>query len=148
MPQSAVEAEFKDLQRCRIIVQQCYKCEKQNAVCTHPPPKIRDKIRDLLRLRTRGPFLLIASMFILSKFCGHSPYRPYMVQVLYFYKTPIDPNTAIVYMGYVGFVSNIVLMVTIRSLGKRAVYLWSLALSIVISFGLGNSIIFFSNFIL
>lgn len=143
MVQSDVQAEFDDLQRSRITAQQCYECEKTNAICTHPLPTITDKFRDLLRRRSLKPLFLIATLSVLSRFGGNAPYRPYIVQVLYYYESPIDPNTAIVWMGYIGFVSIVVLMLIIRSFGKRTIYLWSLAINTLISFGLGKQFRFF-----
>lgn len=135
---NAVQSEFNDLQRCRITAQICYKCEKQNETCAHPPPTIRDKIRDLFRRRTLRPFILIGVLYFFSACCSISPYRPYMVQALYFYQSPIEPNLVVVWLGYIGFASNILLLVVIRSLGKRPIYLYSMALIILTLFGLGN----------
>ncbi|XP_055325703.1 facilitated trehalose transporter Tret1-like isoform X2 [Sitodiplosis mosellana] len=132
-----VRNEFNDLQRCRISAQICYQCEKQNKICKHPPPTIRDKVRDLFRRRTLRPFILLASLFFFAAFCGISPYRPYIVQILYFYKSPIDPNQVVVWLGYIGFAANIMLVITIRSFGKRSIYLCSMAFIILILFGLG-----------
>lgn len=132
------------MQRCRINAQICYQCEKQNEICQHPPPTLRDKIRDLFRRRILRPFILIASMFFFAAFCGISPYRPYIVQILYFYKSPIDPNQVVVWLGYIGLAANVSLVITIRSLGKRSIYLWSMAFTILTLFGLGNA--FHSSF--
>lgn len=135
---NAVQNEFNDLQRCKISAQICYECEKQNETCGHPPPTIRDKIRDLFRRRTLRPFVLIGVMYFLSAVCGISPYRPYMVQVLYYYKSPIDPNVVVVWLGYIGFAANVLLVIIIRSLGKRSIFLWSMALTVLSLLGLGN----------
>lgn len=135
---NAVQNEFNDLQRSRISAQTCYTCEKQNATCQHPPPTISDKIRDLFRRRTLYPFILVGSLFFLSAFCGISPYRPYMVQILYYYKSPIDANEVIVWMGYIGFISNLLLMCSIRQFGKRLIFLWSMAIVVVTLFILGE----------
>lgn len=137
---NAVQNEFNDLQRCRINAQICYKCEKQNETCQHPPPTIRDKIRDLFRRRTLRPFVLIGVLFFFAAFCGLSPYRPYIVQILYYYKSPIDPNVVVVWLGYIGLASNVLLIAAIRTLGKRSIYLWSMAFIILTLFGLGNMI--------
>lgn len=135
---NAVEAEFNELQRSKINAQICYQCEKQNETCQHPLPTMGDKFRDLFRRRTLHPFILIGSLFFLSAFCGISPYRPYMVQILYFYQSPIDANKVIVWLGYIGFISNVLLVCTIRPLGKRVVFLWSMAIIVLALFTLGN----------
>lgn len=132
----AVETEFNELQQCKVSAQMCYECEKEQKSCNHPPPTLRQKIRDLLRRRTLRPFILIACLFFMSAFTGIGPYRPYLVQVLHFYQAP-NPNESIVWIGYIGFLANVVLVFTIRPLGKRRVYLWSMAAIILVLFGLG-----------
>lgn len=141
---TTVQAELEELQRSRISAQMCYKCEKQQEICHHPLPKIGDKVRDLFRRRTLRPFSLIATLFILSVFAGITPFRPYIVQILYYYQSPIDPNDAVSYMGYFGFAANVLLVCIIRSLGKRIIYLWSLAIVVLSLLALG----IFSNEIL
>lgn len=141
----AVQEEFNDLQRCRIAAQQCYDCEKLNEKCEHPTPTIRDKIRDLFRRRTLRPFILIGSLFFFSAFCGISPYRPFLVQILYSHNSPIDPNEVIVWMGYIGFAANVLLTIVIRSLGKRQIYLWSMGLVVLSLFGIGKNLFYFVN---
>lgn len=136
----AVQKEFNELQLSRIDGQTCYKCQKQNEICQHPPPSIIDKIRDLFRKRTLCPFLLIGSLYFLSVFCGITAFRPYIVQVLYFYQSPIDANQVVVWLGYIGFVANLILVCTIRKLGKRLVYLWSLTIVVLTLFTLGKQL--------
>lgn len=135
---STVQNEFNDLQRCKISAQICYTCEKQNEICHHPPPTIRDKIRDLFRRRTLRPFILLGSLFFLSAFCGITPYRPYIVQVLYFYESPIDANEVVVWLGYVGLLSNVILICCIHYFGKRTIYLLSMAIVCLTLFALGE----------
>lgn len=134
---ATVQNEFNDLQRSRITAQICYQCEKQNEICQHPPPTMQQKIRDLFRRRTLRPFVLISCLFFFAAFCGLSPYRPYLVQILFFYQSPIDPNEVIVHLGYTGLFSNILLIFTIRALGKRSIYLWTMAFIVLSLFGLG-----------
>lgn len=134
---SAVRAEFDELQRSKVNAQRCYNCEKQHEICHHPLPTIRDKIRDLFRRRTLRPFILVASLYVISVFAGITPFRPYIVQILYFYQTPIDANDAVAYMGYFGFGANVLLVCSISSLGKRNVYLYSMAIVVAALFGLG-----------
>lgn len=68
---------------------------------------------------------------------GITPFRPYIVQILCYYQTPFDANNAVAYMGYFGFGANVLLVCSIRSLGKRNVYLYSMAIVVVALFGLG-----------
>ncbi|XP_031635122.1 facilitated trehalose transporter Tret1-like isoform X2 [Contarinia nasturtii] len=133
----AVQNEFNDLQRSRVSAQICYQCEKENEICEHPPPTINDKIRDLFRRRILRPFILISCLFFFAAFCSISPYRPYMVQILYFYQSPMDPNEVLTHLGYSGFIANVLLVLTIRAFGKRSIFLWTMAFIVLVLFGLG-----------
>lgn len=134
---AAVQAEFDELQRSKINAQTCYNCEKQHLICHHPLPTIVDKIRDLFRRRTLRPFILIASLYVISVFAGITPFRPYIVQILYYYETPVDANDAVAYLGYFGFGANVLLVCTISSFGKRSLYLYSMAIVVLALFVLG-----------
>lgn len=120
----------------------CYNCEKQHATCHHPLPTMIDRVRDLFRRRTLRPFILIASLYVLSVFAGITPFRPYIVQILYYYQSPIDANNAVAYMGYFGFAANVLLVCIIGSLGKRIIYLFSMAIVVLALLSLGD---FFFN---
>lgn len=138
---SAVLIEFENLQQSRISAQTCYKCEKRSEICQHPPPKITDKIRDLFRLRTLRPFILITCLYLLAAFVGFNPFRSYAVQILYFYQSPIDANQVVVWMGNIGLIANILLVCTIRPFGKRVVYFWSLGIVVISLFALGKRLL-------
>lgn len=135
---SAVRDEFDELQKSKINAQICYKCEKQHEICNHPLPTLGDKVRELLRRRTVRPFIMIATLYMVSVFAGITPFRPYLVPILNYYKSPIDANKIVAYLGYLGFISNFVLVCSVRSLGKRKIYLWSLAIVVATLFGLGE----------
>lgn len=136
---SVVQTEFDELQRSKINAQTCYNCEKRHELCHHPLPSIGDKIRDLFRRRTLRPFILIASLYVISVFAGITPFRPYIVQILCYYQSPIDANNAVAYMGYFGFGANVLLVCSISSLGKRNVYLYSMAIVVSALFALGSN---------
>lgn len=84
---------------------------------------------------------MICSQFILCVFSGFAPYRPYLVQVLIYYETPIDPNSMVSWISWMGIAANIVLLFSLRLIGKRQIYLWSMAIAILMSFFLGKIII-------
>lgn len=140
VPKSAVQAEFDELQRSKINAQTCYNCEKQHQICHHPLPTIVDKIQDLFRRRTLRPFILIACLYVISVFAGITPFRPYIVQILYYYQAPVDANNAVAYMGYFGFGANVLLVCSISSFGKRNIYLYSMAIVVLALFVLGMKI--------
>lgn len=119
-----VEEEFRELQRYKVLSQSCNAQDDGD----QSQPTLCNKIRDILRKGTLIPFILISVQYMLAVFTGVSPYRPYLVQVLYYYESPIDPNLAISYIGWIGTLANISILFTIRVLGKRAIYLLSLAI--------------------
>lgn len=135
---SVVRTEFEELQSSQANARKCNKCTKPNEICQHPPATIRDKIRDFFRRCTLHPFLLIVILYFLAVFVGLNAFRPYLVQVLYYYQSPIDANKAIVWIGYIGLVANFVLVCIIKPLGKRKTYLWSMGIVVIILFSLGE----------
>lgn len=48
-------------------------------------------------------------------------------------------------LGVVGIVANVVLLVSVKFIGKRNIYLWSMIGTFVSCFGLGNSFIYFDS---
>lgn len=105
--EDAVRDEFSDFKRFQAIAQQCCECEKHKVTCIHPPPSISDQIRQLLQQRTFRPLVLMFILYFLAYFSSSSAIRPYYVQVFYYYESPIDPNLAVSYAGWVDVVSSI-----------------------------------------
>lgn len=132
-----VRNEFEYLEHHRTVTYVCIECEKQSTVCHHPPPKIIDRFRELVRRKTLIPFVILSSQFIVAAILGSS-FRPYFVPVLHEFNSSIDPNVAVPWLGYVGFVGNVLLIFVVRFLGKRKIYLTSVALALIIYFALGN----------
>lgn len=64
--------------------------------------------------------------------------RPFMVQILETYGVPISASNTTVFLGLLGIVANIVLLLTVRLLGKRRIYLWSMTGAIFSCFSLGK----------
>lgn len=87
---------------------------------------------------------MICSQFILCAFSGFAPYLPYLVQVLIYYETPIDPNSVVLWISWTGIAANIILLVSLRLVGKRQIHLWPLAVAILMNIFLGKIIIFHS----
>lgn len=134
----AVQTEFLDLQRYREMSNGCENCEKLAIRCPHPMPSTGDKMRDLLRRRTLLPMLLVSFLYVIVQFSGISSMRPFMVQILETYGVPISASNTTVFLGLLGIVANIVLLLTVRLIGKRRIYLWSLTGAILSCFSLGK----------
>lgn len=139
---TAINNEFKNLQRYKQTAHRCYDCEKmQLDQCSHPPPRFQDKLKDFLRKRTLIPFGLIAFQFILIQFCGVFPMRPFMIQILECYRTSADANEITTIMGLLGILANIVILFTVKKIGKRRIYLYSALITMICCFALSKSVL-------
>lgn len=134
-----VQSELEYLKHHKTVTYVCIECEKQSTVCHHPPPKMMDRFRELVRRKTLIPFAILSSQFIVAAILGSS-FRPYFVPVLHEFNSSIDPNVAVPWLGYIGFVGNFSLIFVVQFLGKRKIYLTSVALALIIYFALGNFI--------
>lgn len=92
----AVQKEFEDIKRYNEYSNACAACVKAEQKCLHPPPNVKQKLQELLRKRTLKPFLLLIIAFFIGQFSGMHAMRPYKVQILKAYGTPINPNWATV----------------------------------------------------
>lgn len=91
-----VKDEFDEIKNFNDYSKSCSACIKAERPCTHPPPTARDKFQELLRRRTMKPFIILLSVFCIGQFSGTHAMRPYMVQILRSYGSPISPNWATV----------------------------------------------------
>lgn len=91
-----VEKEFKELQRYGKESYACFECAKQCIECSHPPPTLIDKLRDLGRKRTLKPSAMILLISVFAQFAGLTSMRSYLVLTLKAYGVPLNPNWATV----------------------------------------------------
>lgn len=139
-----VETEFTEMTR----YQSTSKDTESQSIHKLNHNSIIERFRDLFRYQTFYPFVMICSQFILCVFTGFAPFRPYLVQVLIYYETPIDPNSVVSWISWTGIAANIILLVSLPLIGKRQIYLWSLAIAILISLSLGKiDIIHFYSYV-
>lgn len=64
--------------------------------------------------------------------------RPYIVPILNAYGIPFGANFTTVLLGVLGIFAGICIMSTVKMLGKRKIYLFSLVGSFLSCFGLSN----------
>lgn len=93
----AISNEFKALQQYSERSKSCILCiNDNNRICNHPPPNFMEKMSELKRKRTLKPFFIVFCGFFLAQFGGTSAIKPYIVQILIAYRTPLDPDQAAV----------------------------------------------------
>lgn len=135
-----VQIEYENLRRYRTVAYACYDCEKKAMLCDHPSPNFLERLRDFSRRKTIIPFFIIVCL-ILNSVSVSTAFRPFLVPVLKSFKSPIDPNVVLVWIGYVGLIGNILSIVVMRLFRKRIVYLISLAFAILTTYALGMKLL-------
>lgn len=134
----SVYDEFEHLKQHSEQSQSCADCVKLGTKCTHPPPTLGEKFRDMARKRNQKPFILITLLNFLMQFCAMSMMRPFIVQILDAYGLPFDGSKTTVFLGLLGICSNIFQLLTIRKFGKRNIYLYTMVGLFLSCFVLGK----------
>lgn len=116
----------------------CVSCTKQAIRCYHPKPTFCDKIKELKLRRNILPIILMCCFYIFSNFSGSSVWDPYIIQVLRAFGTPINPNSATILISCVETVAAIALLLIVKSLGRRKIYLTSIMVLGLCSCGLSG----------
>lgn len=132
----SISLELDQLKHINEMSATCVDCEKFNIKCIHPPPTLFDICKDIIRKRTMKPLLLITILFLVMQFSGMFAMRPYIVPILNAHGIAFDANFTTVILGVLGILANIVNVFTIRFLGKRRIYLWSMIGNFISCFGL------------
>lgn len=118
------------------LTQSCSQCSSTS--CQHVSTSLWGKLNDLTHQRTIKPFLLIGILFLIMQFTGMMVMRPYYVQILDAHGITVSANLLVSVFGVMGILANICIMISIRTLGKRRIYLYSMALNCICSFGLSK----------
>lgn len=72
--------------------------------------------------------------------------RPYIVQIIQAHGIALDANLTTVYLSLSGIVGNIIVLLTVRRIGKRLLYLCGLFGMVLSCFGLGEFVILIGSF--
>lgn len=134
----SISAEFNQLKNIGEMSVSCLNCEKAGSKCDHASPTLFDKFKDMTRKRTLKPFILITILFLFMQFSGMFAMRPYIVQIISVHGISLDANFTTILLGILGILANVFIVFTIRTLGKRRIYLWSMIGNFVSSFGLSE----------
>lgn len=135
---SAVISEFNKLMRHNEKSRSCVQCEKLVIKCVHLEPTIYDQFKCMKQQRIRKPFIMIVILQFFMQFSGMSCMRPYIVPILNAYGMPLDSNSTTVLLGLLGIFAIFCLLLSIRSLGKRNIFLVSIAMSLLTYFALSK----------
>lgn len=132
----SISPEFQQLKQISQMSASCESCAKSSTKCSHPPPKLVDKFKDMTKKRTLKPFALVTILFLLMQFTAMFAMRPYIVQILSAHGISLDANVTTTIIGVIGILANVCIVLFIRSMGKRRIYLYSMVGNFLTCFGL------------
>lgn len=66
--------------------------------------------------------------------------RSYIVQILFAYRSPVEPQVVTVWLGVLGILANVIMMAIVHVYGKRSITLISMAITFISCFALGEYI--------
>lgn len=130
-----VRDEYEHLKNYSILSKACNKCTKLQMICDHTE-SLEDKLKQLSRRRIFKPFILIMSLEFFTQFCGVMSWRPYVIQILNAYAIQMSPSLVTIIMSTLGFFARLFLLVIIKVVGKRRIYLISSIVTCLCCFGL------------
>lgn len=133
-----VNDEFTKLQNYSIVSRSCVACTKKSIKCQHPKPTFCDKIKEIKRKRTLKPFLLVTCLHFFFEFCGIIIWQPYIIQVIKAFGIPLNANLTTVISAGLGISASAFLISTVKTLGRRKLYLTSISIVTLCSFGLST----------
>lgn len=138
VPSSAIMNEFNTLQTYKIeSIVSTVRANRENVKSVTSTTAVRQRIDDFCQRSTLMPFMLLTFMFFISQFCGMFAIRPYIAQILFVYESPVTPIVVTVWLGALGIFANILMMIVIRTFGKRSITLISMAITFISCFALG-----------
>lgn len=130
-----VQKEYQHLKKYSLLSKSCNKCAKQSFNCYHEVT-LKDKMKQLSRRRILKPFILITTLEFFTQFCGVMSWRPYIIQILNAYAIELNPNITTIIMSALGFAARLCLLLVIKVVGKRRIYLTSSIVTCLCCFGL------------
>lgn len=131
-----IQPEYQEITEYIDVANRCDECLRLGQSCTHIS-SYAEKAKDLVRSKTLRPLVLVALVFFVVHANGNSAVRPFLVQVFQTFGVPMDPNWASVVVGVMDILSNVLCIFAVKLVGKRRLFLVSLAVSCVCCLALG-----------
>lgn len=121
-----VEKEFIEMQRYKATFNSCNDCKLSHIKCVHTSYTILDKLKTMKSTAAIPMMLILLTAFFICT-TGLISIRPYFVQIFRTYGVPLDPNWTSVLMGTMDIISMIFSIVFIPIIGKRKMFLSTMA---------------------
>lgn len=103
---------------------------------------LEDKLKQLSLRRIFRPFILIVTLDFFTQFYSVMSWRPYIIQILNAYAIRMN-----IIMSTLGFAARFSLLLIIKVVGKRRIYLASSTFTCLCCFGLSWSYSFLTPFL-
>lgn len=132
-----VRDEYQNMTKYSIMSNTCGACAKQIIKCEHTDTW-NDKRKQFTQKRIVKPFILITALQFFLQFCAINTWRPYMIQILNAYDIRWDAHFTTIIMSSIGFFGRLCLLPVLKALGKRRIYLFSSAVTVICCFGLSK----------
>lgn len=142
-----VRPEFDTLTAYVAHAGACDDCRRQRTrdpsasqQCTHSG--YCSQLRDLLRRRTLRPFCTLTACMAVCMCMGNLAIRPFLVQLARTLQLPVDANWTTIIVGLMDILANAFTMVVVTLVGKRRLYLGTLAAAVAVLIGLSANAYF------
>lgn len=127
VPIEAVAEEYHALKRYNSQSNACDACKLHQRMCAHPSPTMCEKIRSISDRESRHPLYLLLLLYAILYSTSIASMRPYIVQIFDSYGTNgMNGATAASYLSLLAIFANAFIMMSVRWIGKRPIYLISL----------------------
>lgn len=132
----SVNEEFKAEEQYANLAIKCLDCQGAQLNCYHLQDSVCDGIKELNSRSTRLPIVVFLVYSFLIAFSGYPGMHSYLTSLFQTYSSPINIGLAIVLVGIISILSNILGLIMIHFIGKRIMALISFTLSTVACLGL------------
>lgn len=141
VPSETVRDDFQRLQDHSANSNACDSRATQSIRCYHPEATFCDKIKELKRKRTLKPLILVIGLDILLEFCAVNVWTPFVIQVIKAFGMPFNANIIAVIWSPVGMIASVCFMLTVKTIGKRRLFLTSTGVMVLCCLGLSTPLI-------
>lgn len=134
--QMSVKPEFDEISLYVDKANRCKNCIQLDRTCEHSK-RYMDKAKDLLCTKAFRPLVLITFLFFVVQLNASAAIRPFLIQVFQTFGVPMDGNWATVVIGLMDLLSSCVCILTVKLIGKRNLFVYSVAISCICCTALG-----------
>lgn len=136
VPEKAIQTEFEMVKKLKKFSTSCSTCRKLQQDCTHPVPTIHQKFTALTQKRTIKPAIILFTTYAIAQICGIIHLLPFAIQMMNAYQTSVNPNLGTIVITVFGGCATAILLFIVKLIGKRKIYLFSLAGAFLTHFSL------------